>query len=106
MEPPGCLTHDISVILQAFWLRSMLNEKETELLELRDQHAKLLVRVPFIQFPGVPTYLHTTRSWFCTPSCKLISRQMHVIQWYKTKLSHVMCTAPCKVGSLTAPICL
>ena len=29
--------------MQVMWLRSALNEKETELLEVRDQHQRLLV---------------------------------------------------------------
>lgn len=31
--------------MQVMWLRSALNEKETELLEVRDQHQRLLVSV-------------------------------------------------------------
>ncbi len=34
------------------WLRSALNEKETELLETREQHQRLLVRPPGQQCCG------------------------------------------------------
>ncbi len=37
---------------QVVWLRSALNEKETELLETREQHQRLLVQPPGYQCSG------------------------------------------------------
>ena len=39
---------------QVMWLRSALNEKETELLEVRDQHQRLLVSIciTHVSFPA------------------------------------------------------
>ena len=38
---------------QAIWQRSALNEKETELLELREQHARLVVRCALLKGPAL-----------------------------------------------------